>query len=56
MRTMEDYYQIMLKAEEKLDRKQSQRTRGRSLNRGKGIVHDKAQNPNVETEKPHNRS
>jgi hypothetical protein len=35
VRTMEDVYQIALKAEEKLARKQSQRGRGRSPNRGK---------------------
>jgi hypothetical protein len=42
VRTVEDAYQMALKAEEKLARKQSQRSRGRSLNRGKGIAHDKA--------------
>jgi hypothetical protein len=56
VRTVEDAYQIALKAEEKLARKQSQRSRGRSLNRGKGIVHDKAQKPKVETGKPHSHS
>jgi hypothetical protein len=56
VRTVEDAYQIALKAEEKLARKQSQRSRGRSLNRGKGIVHDKAHKPKVETGKPHSHS
>jgi hypothetical protein len=53
IRIVEDAYQIVLKAEEMLSRKQSQRSRGRSLNRGKGIVHDKEKNPKVETGKPH---
>jgi hypothetical protein len=30
MRTVEDYYQVALKAEEKLERKQSQRNRGKN--------------------------
>jgi hypothetical protein len=42
MRTVEDAYQIALKVEEKLARKQSQRNRGRSPNKGKGVAHDKA--------------
>jgi hypothetical protein len=37
VRTIEDAYQMALKAEEKLARKQSQQNRGRSLNRGKGV-------------------
>jgi hypothetical protein len=56
VRTVEDAYQIALKAEEKLARKQSQRNRGRSPNKGKGVSHDKAQKPKDETEKPHSHS
>jgi hypothetical protein len=56
VRTIEDAYQIALKAEEKLARKQSQQNRGRSLNRGKGVSHDKAQKPKGEAEKPHSHS
>jgi hypothetical protein len=41
IRIVEDEYQIAVKAEEKLARKQSQQNRGRSLNRGKGVSHDK---------------
>jgi hypothetical protein len=55
VRTVEDAYQISLKAEEKLARKQSQRGRGRSPtpNKGKGVSHDKAHKTKDETEKPH---
>jgi hypothetical protein len=56
VRTVEDAYQIALKAEEKLSRKQSQRGRGRSVNKGKGVAHDKAQKTKDETEKPHSHS
>jgi hypothetical protein len=42
-----------MKVEEKLARKQSQQRRGRSLNKGKGVSHDKAQIPKGEAEKPH---
>jgi hypothetical protein len=42
---MEDFYQIALKEEEKLARKQSKQRKGRSLNRGKEISHDKENNP-----------
>jgi uncharacterized protein YehS (DUF1456 family) len=41
VKTVEDAYQIALKAKEKLAKKQSQQSRGRSLNRGKGVSHDK---------------
>jgi hypothetical protein len=47
VRTVEDVYQIALKAEEKLARKQSQQNRGRSLNRGKGVSQDKHKIPKV---------
>jgi hypothetical protein len=56
VRKVEDAYQIALKAEEKLARKQSQQSRGRSLNRGKRVSHDKAQKPKGEAEKPHSHS
>jgi hypothetical protein len=42
VRIVEDAYHIALKEQEKLARKQSQQSRGRSLNRGKGIAHDQA--------------
>jgi hypothetical protein len=51
IRTVEDAYQIALKAEEKLARNQSQRSRGRGSNRGKGIVYDKAPKTKDEIEK-----
>jgi hypothetical protein len=50
VRTVEDAYQMTLKAEEKLARKQNQQ------NRGKGVAQDKAQNPKEEVEKPHSHS
>jgi hypothetical protein len=53
VRTVEDAYHMALKEKEKLARKQSQRGRGISLNRGKGISQDKAQKPKGETEKSH---
>jgi hypothetical protein len=56
VRTVEDVYQIVLKAEKKLARKKSQQSKGRGLNIGKGVVCDKAQNPKGEAEKPHNHS
>jgi hypothetical protein len=37
VRTVEDAYQVALKAEEKLARKKSQRNRGKTPNRGRGI-------------------
>jgi hypothetical protein len=43
VRTVEDTYQMVLKAKEKLARKQSQHNRGRILNRGKGVAQDKSQ-------------
>jgi hypothetical protein len=45
---VEDAYQMALKAEEKLSRKQSQRGRGRSQARGKPIAQDKNQKPKEE--------
>jgi hypothetical protein len=43
MRTVEDAYQVALKVEEKLARKQSQRNRGKSPNRGRGTTREKFQ-------------
>jgi hypothetical protein len=54
--TVEDAYQIALKAKEKLDMKQSQQNKGRGLNRGKGVSQDKAQKRKDEVEKPHSHS
>jgi hypothetical protein len=56
VRTVEDAYQISLKVEEKLSRKQSQRNRGRIPSKSKGVPHDKTQKSKGETEKPHNHS
>jgi hypothetical protein len=52
IRTVEDAYQLALKAEEKLSRKQSQRGRGRSHPRGKAVAQDKYQKPKEEWKKP----
>jgi hypothetical protein len=48
MITMEDSYQVSLKAEEKLARNQSQRNIGNSPNKGRGIVREKFQKPRGE--------
>jgi hypothetical protein len=45
IRTVEDAYQMALKAEEKLSRKQSQRGRGRSQPRGKAVAQERIQKP-----------
>jgi uncharacterized protein YjbK len=42
---VEDAYQMTLKAEEKLSRKQGQRGRGRSQPRGKSVAQNKYQKP-----------
>jgi hypothetical protein len=52
IRTVEDAYQMALKAEEKLSRKQSQRGRGRSQPRGKSVAEDKFQKPKEDWKKP----
>jgi hypothetical protein len=49
---VEDAYQMALKAEEKLSRKQGQRGQGRSQARGKTITQDKNQKPKEEWKKP----
>jgi hypothetical protein len=48
MRTMEDAYQVSLKVEENLEMKQSQRNRGKSPNRGRGIIREMFQKPRGE--------
>jgi hypothetical protein len=45
IRTVEDAYQMALKAEEKLSRKQGQRGRGKSQPRGKAVVQERTQKP-----------
>jgi hypothetical protein len=52
IRTIEDAYQMALKAEEKLSRKQGQRGRGRSQPRGKAVAQEKYQKPKEEWKKP----
>jgi hypothetical protein len=52
IRNVEDAYQIALKDEEKLSRKQGQRGRGRSQARGKTIAQDRTQKPKEERKKP----
>jgi hypothetical protein len=51
VRKVEDTYQIALKAEENLVRSQSQRSKRRGSNRGKGIIYDKAPETKDENEK-----
>jgi hypothetical protein len=52
IRTVEDAYQLALKAEEKLSRKQGQRGRGRSQPRGKAVAQERTQKPKEEWKKP----
>jgi hypothetical protein len=52
IKMMEDAYQMALKVEEKLSRKQGQRARGRSQPRGKVVAQDKYQKPKEEWKKP----
>jgi len=40
MRIVDDAYHLSLKAEEKLTRMQSQKNRGKSPNRGRGITRE----------------
>ena len=58
VRTVEDAYQFALKAEEKLDRKQNQRGRGKGSipSKSKGFNHDRAHRSKDKAEKPHNHS
>jgi uncharacterized protein YjbK len=55
VRTVEDSYQFTLKGEEKLARKKIQRARGKisSLNKGKGVSHEKVHNSKDEAETLH---
>jgi hypothetical protein len=52
IRMVEDAYQMALKAEENLSRKQGQRGRGRSQAIGKPIAQEKNQKPKEEWKKP----
>jgi hypothetical protein len=52
IRMVEDAYQMALKAEEKLSRKQGQQGRGRSQPKGKSVAQDKYQNPKDDWKKP----
>jgi hypothetical protein len=51
VRTMKDAYQIALKVEEKLARNQSQWNKRKGLNKGKGVVYDKAPKAKDDNEK-----
>jgi hypothetical protein len=50
--TVEDAYQLALKAEEKLSCRQSQRGKGRSQPKGKSVSQDKYQKPKDDWKKP----
>jgi hypothetical protein len=52
IRTVEDAYQMALKAEEKLSHKQGQRGRGRSQPKGKSVAQERNQNPKDDWKKP----
>jgi hypothetical protein len=52
IRMVEDAYQMALKSEEKLSRKQGQRGRGISQPRGKVVAKGKYQNPKEEWKRP----
>jgi hypothetical protein len=56
IRTVEDAYQMALKAEEKLNRKQGQRGRGRSQPRGKTVVQERTQKPKEDWKRPQGRA
>jgi hypothetical protein len=56
LRTVEEAYQMALKAEEKLSRKQGQRGRGRSQPRGKVVVQERTQKPKEDWKKPQGRA
>jgi hypothetical protein len=56
IRMVEDAYQMALKAEEKLSRKQGQRGRGRSQPRGKAVAQEKYQKPKEEWKKPQGKT
>ena len=52
IRTIEDAYQMALKAKEKLSRKQGQRGRGRSQSRGKTVAPERIQKPKEDWKRP----
>jgi hypothetical protein len=52
IRTVEDAYEMALKAEEKLNCKQGQRWKGKIYPRGKSVAQDKYQKPKEEWKKP----
>jgi hypothetical protein len=54
--TVEDAYQMALKAEEKISRKPAQRGRGRSLLKGKSIAQDRFQKSKDDWKKPQKRT
>jgi hypothetical protein len=56
IQTVEDAYQMALKAEEKLSQKQSQRGRGRSHPRGKLVAQERTQKPRDDWKKPQTRT
>jgi hypothetical protein len=56
IRMVEDSYQMALKVEEKLSRKQGQRGRGKIHPKGKSITQDKYQKPKEEWNKPQTRT
>jgi hypothetical protein len=56
IRTVEDAYQMALKAEEKLSRKQGQRGRGRSQPRGKAVAQERTQKPKEDWKKPQGKA
>jgi hypothetical protein len=53
MRTVEDSYQVSLKEEENLARKESQQNRGKNPSRGRGTFREKFQKPRGEAGKYH---
>jgi hypothetical protein len=56
IRTVEDAYQMALRAEEKLSRKQGQRGRGRSQPRGKAVAQERTQKPKEDWKKPQGKA
>jgi hypothetical protein len=56
IQTVEDAYQMALKAKEKLNRKPAQRGRGRSQSKGKSVAQDKFQKSKDEWKKPQMRT
>jgi hypothetical protein len=56
IRTVEDAYQMDLKAEEKMSRKKGQRGRGRSHPKGKSVAQDKYHKPKDDWKKPQTRT